>query len=322
MKKNLLWIFLVVLLPLKSLFSQEGLPFYNHYLISDKYLINPSYAGVNPEVFTVRGTYRNQWDNLEDSPNTQTLSGHATVVDRLAVGAYVFNDQNGLTSLRGANLSAAYHIPLGDRYDSSGEPNRFSFGLSYNFFQQTFDLNRIRVVDPNDPLLQEDTYWLHYFNLGASFQYKSFYAGISVLDIPLIDNVPITNAIEPLPTWFYFLAGYKIRAADGIVVEPSLVMNINSNSERHLDANVMAHFGYDEYNQGQGISFGISYRQDLDVNGTQALSVSPLLKVGVGQLRAGVAYDIGLSDISDQAGNGLLFSIGWDFANPFNPDFR
>lgn len=304
-----------------QILAQEGLPFYNHYLVSDKYLINPSYAGANPDILSVRGTYRNQWDDLPDSPNTQTLSAHATVVDRLAAGIYIFNDQNGLTSLRGVNLSAAYHIPIGDRYSGTGD--KFSFGLSYNGFQQVFDFDRVIVTDPNDPLLNDDTYFLHYFNLGVSFNIGNFYGGLSVLDIPLVDNIPIANAIEPLPTWYYLLGGMKLNVADGIQLEPSFVMNLNSNSERHLDLNLMANFNNGEYSEeGQGLSLGVSYRQDLDSKGAQQLSISPLIKLGFGQFRLGASYDIGLSDLATEAGNGLLFSLGYDFGNPFNPDLR
>lgn len=47
-----------------SLKAQEGLPFYSHYLVSDKYLINPSYAPAAWPAFrpvppaSVRGRFR------------------------------------------------------------------------------------------------------------------------------------------------------------------------------------------------------------------------------------------------------------------------
>lgn len=305
-----------------NLWAQEGLPFYNHYLVSDKYLINPSYAGANPEVLSVTGSYRNQWADLPESPNTQTVSVHATVVDRLAFGLYFFNDQNGLSSLRGINLSAAYHIPIDSRRDmyDDEEEDKFSFGLSYNTFQQVLDLDRINVNHPNDPLLQEDTYNLSYFNLGVSFNYAGAFGGVSVLDIPLKENEAVANGVEPLPTWYYFLLGYKVRLTEGIRVEPSIVMNLNSNSERHLDLNLISHIGFGD--REQGLDLGVSYRQDIDKNGSQGLSVSPLMKLKIGGLRVGMSYDIGLSDIAAEAGNGILFSLGYDFSNPFNPDYR
>lgn len=304
-----------------NLLAQEGLPFYSHYLVSDKYLINPSYAGANPEVFSVTGSYRNQW-NLPESPNTQTLSAHATVVDRLAFGLYAFNDQNGFTSLRGINLSAAYHIPVNSRRDmyDDEEEDKFSFGLSYNTFQQVLDLDKIVVDDPGDQALREDTYNLSYFNLGVSFNYAGLFGGVSILDIPLKQTEAVANGIEPLPTIYYLMLGYKFRVADGINLQPSVVMNLNSNSERHVDLNLISHIGFGD--QEQGLDLGVSYRQDMDKNGSQGLSVSPLVKLKIGGLKLGMSYDIGLSDIATEAGNGILFSLGYDFSNPFNPNFR
>lgn len=319
--KKLLFIAIIAITSISNLYAQEGLPFYSHYLISDKYLINPSYAGANPEVLSVSGSYRNQWADLPESPNTQTISAHATVVDRLAFGFYGFLDENGASSLRGINLSAAYHIPINSRRDmyDDEEEDKFSFGLSYNTFQQVLDLSKINADIP-DPLLTEDTYSLSYFNLGVSFNYAGLFGGVSILDIPLKQSEAVANGVEPLPTWYYVLLGYKIRLAEGINLSPSMVMNLNSNSERQLDLNLISHIGFGD--REQGLDLGVSYRQDMDRNGSQGLSVSPLVKLKIGGLKLGMSYDIGLSDIATEAGNGILFSLGYDFSNPFNPDFR
>ena len=321
MRKNLL-ILIFGLLGSVAALAQEGLPFYSHYLVADEYLINPSYAGANPEVLSVTGSYRNQWGDLPESPNTQTVSVHATVVDRLAFGFYVFNDRNGLSSLRGANLSAAYHIPINSRRDyyDDEEEDIFSFGLSYNFFQQKLDIDKIEGVDWNDDLLKEDSYNLNYFNLGISFRYAGAFGGISVLDIPLVDNEAVADGVEPLPTWYYFMLGYQVRLGDVIRLDPSIVMNLNSNSERQLDLNLMSHIAFGD--RQQGVDLGLSYRQDIDKNGSQGLSISPIMKLKIGGLKVGMSYDIGLSDIAKEAGNGILFSLGYNFGNPFNPDWR
>lgn len=302
--------------------AQEGLPFYNHYLVGNKYLINPSYAGANPEVLSVDGSYRNQWADLPESPSTQTLSAHATVVDRLAFGLYAFNDRNGLSSLRGINVSAAYHIPINTNrdYRFDEEEDIFSFGLSYNNFQQALDKDKVIANDPNDPLLEDPTYNLNYFNVGASFRYAGAFGGISVLDVPLKDNEAVLNGVEPLPSQYYFLLGYRVYLSENFHLEPSFTMNLNSNSARKFDLNLMSHLAFGE--SQQGLDLGVSYRQDTDKNGSQGLTMSPIMKLKIGQLRLGMSYDIGMSDIAKEAGNGMLFSLGYDFGNPFDPDFR
>lgn len=320
MRKNLLTTILVLLTV--SLWAQEGLPFYKHYLVGDAYLINPSYAGQDPEVLNVTATYANQWADLPESPNTQTLSAHATVVNRLAFGLYVFHDRNGLSSLKGINLSAAYHIPISsDRDYKWDEPEDiFSFGLSYNNFSQSLDIDRVIANDPNDPLINDSNFGMNYFNFGASFRYAGAFGGISVLDIPLKENESVTNGIEPLPAWYNFILGYTFYFGENFYIYPSVVMNLNSNSARKFDVNLMSHLSFGE--SQQGLDLGVSYRQDVDKNGSQGLTMSPIMKLKIGELKVGFSYDLGLSDIAKEAGNGFMFSLGYNFGNPFNPDFR
>lgn len=296
--------------------AQEGLPFYEHYLISDNYLINPSFAGANSEVLRVRGTHYSQWSGLEDAPSTQTISAHARITNKLALGTHIFNDRNGATSMQGINVSAAYHIPIGDQfsYYEGEQDNQFSFGLSYNGISQSFDREKWNAQNPEDPLLQDTSYFLNYFNLGLNFHYNGFYGGISVLDVPIGDNRPVVNTVEPLPTWYYFQAGYKWNIAEGVQLEPSFLMNLNSNSERQIDLTLRSRFAMGN----NAFRLGVNYRTDTDESGAQSLSLTPLMNLEIGNLRLGYGYRVGLTDISKEAGGGHLISLGFDFGNPFN----
>ena len=313
--KNILFATLCMLL-MQQYNAQEGLPFYEHYLVADNYLINPSFAGSNAEVLRVRGTHYSQWAGLDNAPSTQTLSAHGRVTNRLAAGFHAFNDRNGATSLRGVNLSAAYHIPIGDNfsYYDDVEANQFSFGLSYNGISQVFDRSLWNAEHPEDPYLQDTSFFLSYFNLGANVHYNGIYVGFSVLDMPLGDNRPIVNSVEPLPTWYYFQAGYKWNVAEGIQLEPSVLMNLNSNSERQVDITMRSRFAMGQ----NAVRLGVNYRTDMDESGSQGLSLTPLINLEIGSLRLGYAYKMGLTDISKEAGDGHLISLGFDFANPFN----
>ena len=310
----------ITLLSLSKVEAQQGLPFYNHYLVSDKMLINPSYAGQNPEVISISGTHRNQWDDLPDSPSTQTVSAHGIIVDRLAIGASFFNDRNGAVKMTGFGLTAAYHIPLEDREYDSEEPSVFSFGVGASNVSQRFDLSKVIAEDGSDPALNEDKYSTFFVNLGLSFKYANFFGGVSVLDIPLSQNEYYINNIEPLPTWYYFNFGYNWHLSEGIALEPSLVYNMNSSSERHLDLNLMSNISFGD--NGQGVGIGVGYKQGMDSKNSSPLFVSPILKVKVGSIKAGMSYDIGLSDYQvDGRKNGFLFSLGFDLQNPWGARF-
>lgn len=310
----------ITLLSLSKVEAQQGLPFYNHYLVSDKMLINPSYAGQNPEVISISGTHRNQWDDLPDSPSTQTVSAHGIIIDRLAIGASFFNDRNGAVKMTGFGLTAAYHIPLEDREYDSEEPSVFSFGVGASNVSQRFDLSKVIAEDGSDPALNEDKYSTFFVNLGLSFKYANFFGGVSVLDIPLSQNEYYINNIEPLPTWYYFNFGYNWHLSEGIALEPSLVYNMNSSSERHLDLNLMSNISFGD--NGQGVGIGVGYKQGMDSKNSNPLFVSPILKVKVGSIKAGMSYDIGLSDYQvDGRKNGFLFSLGFDLQNPWGTRF-
>lgn len=310
----------ITLLSLSKVEAQQGLPFYNHYLVSDKMLINPSYAGQNPEVISISGTHRNQWDDLPDSPSTQTVSAHGIIIDRLAIGASFFNDRNGAVKMTGFGLTAAYHIPLEDREYDSEEPSVFSFGVGASNVSQRFDLSKVIAEDGSDPALNEDKYSTFFVNLGLSFKYANFFGGVSVLDIPLSQNEYYINNIEPLPTWYYFNFGYNWHLSEGIALEPSLVYNMNSSSERHLDLNLMSNISFGD--NGQGVGIGVGYKQGMDSKNSNPLFVSPILKVKVGSIKAGMSYDIGLSDYQvDGRKNGFLFSLGFDLQNPWGARF-
>ena len=310
----------ITLLSLSKVEAQQGLPFYNHYLVSDKMLINPSYAGQNPEVISISGTHRNQWDDLPDSPSTQTVSAHGIIIDRLAIGASFFNDRNGAVKMTGFGLTAAYHIPLEDREYDSEEPSVFSFGVGASNVSQRFDLSKVIAEDGTDPALNEDKYSTFFVNLGLSFKYANFFGGVSVLDIPLSQNEYYINNIEPLPTWYYFNFGYNWHLSEGIALEPSLVYNMNSSSERHLDLNLMSNISFGD--NGQGVGIGVGYKQGMDSKNSNPLFVSPILKVKVGSIKAGMSYDIGLSDYQvDGRKNGFLFSLGFDLQNPWGARF-
>lgn len=206
--KNVFFQMLWLCLPLLSVDAQQSLPFYDHYILSDDFLINPSLAGADSEIIKVRATHYSQWNGIEHAPSTQTLSAHASVFGRLSAGVYGFRDSNGASKMTGVNLATAYHIPIGDDYLGEYDlPEVFSFGLSYTGFSQSFDKAQLKPETWDDPLLQETSHFLNYLNVGTSFYYKGFHGAISVLDIPLGSNQFVANNIEPFPACIIWAVG-------------------------------------------------------------------------------------------------------------------
>jgi len=315
MKKFLFLLIALWLLMPCFLLAQSSIPFDQQYLISDdKVLLNPSYTGSTDDI-VIKGTYHKQWDKLEKSPSTQTLSGHFNLVDRLGVGAYFFRDENGPITLTGINVSAAYHIPLGD--DEDRTEHQFSFGASVSYMSQGYDWSKVNPADNPDPLIGTDkSIFIPYLNLGMSFIYKNFFGGVSVLDIPLGKNIPVVNSIEPSPAWYYFNLGYNWEVEDNLILTPSTMVSLNTNSESMMDLNLTGKYAFEE----NSISLGVSYRRSLDSKYNQNLFITPFIRAEIGRLNFGAGYSFGQTDISKLAGNGFIFGLGYNIENVFNPD--
>src|SRR5690554_4084690 len=158
-------------------YSQEGIPVYFDYLSDNYYLVYPSMAGIG-EGGKIRATIRQQWFNVDEAPNLQTLNAHFRVGESSGVGAIFFNDANGYHSQTGLKLTYAHHLQLGGDFRSL---NQLSFGLSAGMQQSNLDETGFVSITP-DPLLTGSRNSVGYFNmdLGMSYNFLEFYAHAAV----------------------------------------------------------------------------------------------------------------------------------------------
>ncbi len=306
MKKKVLQVILSLLSTL--VFSQSGLEQFEHYLITDYYLLNPAYAGFEEE-WKITGTYKQQYSGLDGSPETETLSMHGYLGRNIGVGAYFFSDTNGATIREGLNLSFAYHIPMDENNDSH-LPNQFSFGISFNGYVYKIDYEKLNPIDANDPLLKENNVFIPNLNLGGFTQWRNFFIGASLEDIPLNNNEPIVNGSELGPTNFYGILGYYYSISNSFELEPSLLYKTNSNSENRIDFNIKGKYYTNDNNL---IWAGISYSTSSDADGSQQLQYFPMAGLEMGIFTASYGYSLGANDFARQFGDGHLFSLGLKF---------
>lgn len=292
--------------------SQETLPYYQQYLLEGDFLFNPALYGKTDDV-VLNLNYQKQFSQFAESPNVQSIGLHANVFDRVGAGISFFRDQNGPVSSNGISAGASYFIPI----DDDGErQNQFSFGTNVNFYNMNIDLAKLNPQDPGDPTLASDTnsLFLAYANLGMAVTYRKIFAGVSVNDIALTNDIPIVNGIEPEPTKVILNAGYDYYLNEQFFVTPSLLMNFNTNSSRITDLNLMATVLGDE----NSFSAGASFRTARNKFGNQNLGISPIIKATVGNLFFGATYNFGLSDIQQFAGSSFMLSVGYNVENFIN----
>lgn len=311
MKKivSVLWIFVVIFTK-----SQESLPIYQQYLFDGEFLFNPAHLGKTDDL-VINANYHKQFSDLEDSPNVQSIGLHANVFDRVGAGLTIFRDQNGPISANGAGVGASYFIPLGD----DERKDQFSFGTAVNFYNMSFDYAKINARDANDPLLysSKSNIFMVYANLGLQATYRNFFAGVSLVDIPLKEDVAIINGIEPTPTKFFINGGYEWEITqDAFSLTPSFFVNLNTNSARMFDLNLLATY----YNGENAVSFGGSYRTENNHYGGQSLKFAPIVKLKLNQFTFGATYSFTLSGIQNYGGKSFMISLGLNLGNFINLD--
>ena len=308
MRKIYTLFFVVVFLG--SYKSQETLPFYQQYLLNGEFLFNPSLYGSTDDV-VLNLNYQKQFSNFAQSPNVQSIGMHANVFDRVGAGLSFFKDQNGAISSTGFSAGASYFIPI----DDDGErKSQFSFGTNVNFYNMNIDLGLLSPQDPGDPVLSAESLFLVYANLGMAVSYRNFFAGVSVNDIAISNDIPIVNGIEPEPTKSLINTGYNWYVTEEFYVTPSVLANFNTNSSKMIDLNLMATLESDE----SSFSAGASLRTASNKFGNQSLGVSPIIKASVNNFFFGATYNFGLSDIQQYAGSSFMLSVGYKFENFIN----
>lgn len=291
--------------------AQETLPVYQQYLLDGKFLINPANIGETDDV-VVNGNYQKQFSKFDQSPNVQSIGIHANVFDRVGAGVSFFRDQNGAISANGITAAASYFIPLSDEGDRK---DQFSFGTAVNFYNASIDFAALHPQDQGDPLVYDgNSIFLAYANLGLQATYRGFFGGASILDIPLSNDAPMVNGIEPSPTKYILNAGYDWSFTEGMSVEPSVLVNLNTNSSRMIDVNLLGKI----FSEENMFAAGVSYRMATDKVGKQQLSLSPIIKGKLNRFTFGAAYNFGLSDISSVGGNSFMLSLGYNFENFIN----
>ena len=292
--------------------GQETLPYYQQYLLDGDFLYNPALYGKTDDV-VLNLNYQKQFSQFAESPNVQSIGLHANVFDRVGAGLTFFRDQNGPVSSNGIGAGASYFIPI----DDDGErKSQFSFGTNVNFYNMHVDLAKLNPQDPGDPTLASDTnsLFLVYANLGMAVTFRNFFAGVSVNDIAVTNDIPIVNGIEPEPTKFILNAGYDYYLTEQFYVSPSVMMNFNTNSSRITDMNLMATILGEE----NSFSAGASFRTSKNQFGSQNLGISPILKATVNNFFFGASYNFGLSDIQQYAGSSFMLSVGYNIENFIN----
>lgn len=285
--------------------AQETFPIYSDYLSDNVYLVHPAAAGIG-NCGKIRLTYRQQWVGVEDAPSLQTLNFHTRLTDKMAVGAILFNDENGYHSQQGFLATYAYHINFG-REDAM---NQLSFGLSFMYSQNSINQTDFIIPDPGISQGVEST---GYYNadFGLGYHYMDSFAYFTVKNLLLTPRDLVNNRFESDNLRRYLLTlGYYLGRGKSLQFEPSVMLQfIEYTGETFADLNLKAYKNIGEKSQ---IWAALSYRQNFDSNLESFKMITPIIGINHKRFMFSYTYSSQIGDIVLENGGSHQVTLGYN----------
>lgn len=305
MKKTLT--FLILYFACHSLMAQETFPIYSDYLSDNVFLVHPAAAGIG-NCGKIRFTYRQQWVGVEEAPSLQTLSFHTRVTPKMALGAIVYNDENGYHSQKGFNATYAYHLNFGNEYAL----NQLSFGLSFTYSQNSVDQSSFpnQIQDPSISGINESSsYYNADFSLG--YHYMDFFSYLTVKNLLLSQRDMINSNYESLNLRRYLLTlGYYLGRGNNFQFEPSTMLQvIEYTGETFMDFNIKAYKNIGDKSQ---IWAALSYRMNFDGAEENFKQITPIIGINYKRFMFSYTYSAQLGDVVIDSGGNHQITLGFN----------
>ncbi|HEA31284.1 MAG TPA: type IX secretion system membrane protein PorP/SprF [Leeuwenhoekiella sp.] len=322
MLKKIIFVFFIVLTAVVH--AQEGIPVYSDYLSDNLYLLHPSMAGA-ANANQIRLTARQQWFDVDDAPNLQTLSINGRVSDKIGLGAIVFADQNGYFSQTGFYGSFAYHILMSR---NTVDLNQFSFGVSVGVLQNTldegdFDLRNI------DPIITGGNPTDTFFNvdIGMSYYFLDFFAHATVKNVLPRNRKIFTEEFESSNQRRYIAsAGYTFGRGGAWKYEPSVMFQATEQTQEVTgDLNFKLYYDLEWGTLWGGASYrrsfdGAEYTDDgMTVQSQKLQYITPLLGVNYKNFLFSYTYSYQSNSVVLSNGGFHQITLGYDFGKRKEP---
>ena len=279
MNKRLLIVLLLVGLGCGVSVAQQD-PQFSQYMYNNLF-INPAFSGVENRT-KFQAIYRSQWTGYQatfdpgGAPNTGMISFNTPILRmRSGFGFFVANDRLGPVANTQAQISYAYHFPVGK--------GKLSLGVRGGMFTQALNFDLYRAINPDDPNLRDRTGRESQIRpdlgMGVFYTSEKFYGGVSVNHLTEAQfNFGLDQLKNPLNRHIYVTAGYYYDLTYQIVLAPAVLFKSDFNTTSFEVSTVAT------YNQK--FSAGLSFRQGDAIAFLAGMS---LMKDN--SLRLGYAFD-------------------------------
>lgn len=293
-------IYISLVLVAATLLNAEAqqLPLYSQSYFNP-FLYNPATAGVN-EGTNAYLIHRRQWTGMPGSPVTNAFTVDGFFEDKnVGLGLAIFNDVQDINERLGIYTSYAYRLKL-------NEDMALRFGVTVGFLDNRIDYSRAIVKDASDPMLfaQMQRKSALDGNIGVSYNWKDLRIGFSVpqligqrQELASYDQV----SYYQLNRHYLATATYKwvFNESQQLALEPMAMIRFMPNTPAQYD--ILAQASWKDM-----IWVGVAYRSNY------AVGVNARVKL-FGNLSAGYAYDIIISDLKTSAGVSHEFMLGYKF---------
>jgi len=288
----------VCLLGSLCLFAQQE-PIYSMYGLNG-FLFNPAVAGSDGYT-TVGMSARDYMLGFENSPKTYVLSLQGRLLrsnykikssllskdkslskrsGRVGLGAYLFNDRNGLIQRTGGSFTYAYHIFM--------QNTQLSFGLAVSTFQFKLDQGKLAFSNNQgpEPLKNQDLsneLLIPDVSFGTYLLTPNSFLGLSITNL-FQRRIPLgTTTYDYRMFRTYFLMGGKrFNNEDLFSYEPSFLLKGTEKMIFQADLQMRFFYHHDYY-------LGLSYRTGS--------AIGLLIGAKVNRIQIGYAFDYGLTSI-------------------------
>ncbi|WP_411894170.1 type IX secretion system membrane protein PorP/SprF [Winogradskyella sp. A2] len=233
-------------------------------------VLNPAYAGADGSD-NLTTNYRNQWVNIEGSPETQSFFYSRTMNDKIGLGLSLVSDKVFVESQTSFNIDFSYKLQI------SREANLFlglkAGGSTYNIDKG--DLNNYGLQD--DPVIGNiDSGFRPNFGAGAYLMHYKYFVSLSVpriLSSKRIDESEgrITQATQE--AHIYLSGGYNFTISDNTEFRPSTMIRYVGGSPISVDLTGAFRFN-DKF------EVGVAYRTDEAFGGLLMVNALDWLDVG------------------------------------------
>jgi type IX secretion system PorP/SprF family membrane protein len=234
-------------------------------------IVNPAYAGADDKTL-VSGGIRNQWNGIENAPETQAFSFSTPVGKNIGLGMSAVRDKTFIETSTFLGVDFSYKLKV-------TESTNLYLGIKAggNFYNvNTEGLQTYNVM--SDPALNSISNFNPNVGIGGLIRFKDFYMSLSVPRLLNTERAKNEDGYASVATdkpHVYWSSGYDIHLddTDYLILKPSFFLRYVNSAPVSIDFNTML-------NVDDIVEFGGTYRTDKAYAALINFKISKKLIIG------------------------------------------